>query len=147
MKLMTSAMLLALGLVSGACGGGSAPPAQTFVGTWNATRYELVNPSSPTTKVELISQGASATLVLRADNTFQLSFGMAGHGDEAGSGTWSASVDVLTLHQNAPFTSTFQFDYALSGSTLTLTGGGSEWDFDGDGTPEAATLNVTAVKT
>jgi hypothetical protein len=36
--------------------------------------------------------------------------------------------------------------YRLSGSTLTLTGAGGEFDFDGDGTMDAATMNIVAVK-
>jgi hypothetical protein len=140
--------LAAIGVVSAACGGGaSSPSTQSFAGTWSASKYELVSTSSPTTALNLAAQGASATLALHADNTFRTTLTLPGQPDEVGTGTWSASSDVLTLRQDAPFQSTFEFNYVLSGNKLALTGADSEWDFNGDGAPEPAKLNVEAVKT
>ncbi len=139
--------LAAIGVVSAACGGGtSSPSTQSFAGTWNASKYELVSTSSPATSVNLAAQGVSASLVLNADNTFRTTLAIPGQPDEVSTGTWSASGDVLTLRQSAPFNSTFEFNYVLSGNKLTLTGADSEWDFNADGTPEPAKLNVEAVK-
>jgi hypothetical protein len=144
---------VAAALLSTACGGGSAPSTESFAGTWSASKYELVNRASPSTSVELIGQGVSAALVLRADKTYQLTTTLPASmtppgqsGVQVATGTWSASTDVLTLRELAPLSHTYQFNFVMSGSTLTLTGGGSEWDFNDDGVQEDATLNVTAVK-
>lgn len=37
----------------------------------------------------------------------------------------------------------WEFDATLSGGELTLAGASVEYDFDDDGTPEQATLNLT----
>ena len=50
---------------------------------------------------------------------------------------------MLTLRETG-VSGNVQFDYVLSGNTISLTGGNVDFDFgNGD---EAATLNVTAVK-
>lgn len=47
-------------------------------------------------------------------------------------GTWQASIDVLTITETGdPFS--VQFEFTLSGATLTLTGGDVDFDFNGTG--------------
>lgn len=134
----------ALAVVACSGGGSGVPPAE-MVGTWNVTRYELVSTSSSTTKVDLISLGGSATLAMKADGTYQMAMQAPGQPAESPTGTWSLSTDVLTTTQDG-MAGNMQFDYTLSGSTLTLTGADSQWDFNGDGVDEPAKLNIAAVR-
>ena len=88
--------LAAIGVVSAACGGGtSSPSTQSFAGTWNASKYELVSTSSPTTSVNLAAQGASASLVLNADNTFRTTLTLPGQPDEVGTGVGCAPTHAV----------------------------------------------------
>lgn len=131
-------------LVTVACSGGGTSSAD-LAGTWNVTKYELVSSASSTTKVDLIAQGATATLVMKSDGTYQMTTTIPGQADETLTGTWSASSDVLTTTQ-VGMSGNMQFNYTLSGSTLTMWGADSGWDFNGDDVDEPAKLNMTAVR-
>jgi hypothetical protein len=128
-----------------ACSGDDTTSSVDLAGTWNVTRYELVSTTSSPTRVDLIALGATAQLVMRSDGTYQLTMTGTGAQDETGSGTWSASSDVVTITR-VGMSGQMQFNYSLSGSTLTLVGADTEWDFNGDGVDEPAKLNMTVVK-
>src|SRR5512141_2872695 len=91
--------VVASALVAMACSGGGSTSSSDLVGTWNVTKYELVSTASPATKVELISIGASSTVVLKSDGTYQMTMKTPGQPDENITGTWSASSDILTTKQ------------------------------------------------
>jgi hypothetical protein len=61
------------------------------------------------------------------------------------SGTWSATVDVLTIVR-AGQTGQTQFDMTLSGSTLTLSGGHVLFDLNDDGAGEECVLDMALVR-
>lgn len=131
-------------LVVIACSGATTSSAD-LAGTWNVSKYELVSASNSATKVELISAGASITVVLKSDGTYQIAMKTPGQPDENITGTWSASSDTLTTTQTGR-SGNMQFDYALSGTTLTLSGADTDWDFNGDEVAEPAKLNITAAR-
>jgi hypothetical protein len=121
----------------------SGPSMDSFVGTWNATKAEFVSEADPTVKQEVIALGASFKITFNADSTWRAIMTAPLMAPDTSSGTWSASIDVLTLVTTGASGET-QFAYVLSGNTVTLTGGHVEWDFgNGD---EPALLNVTATK-
>lgn len=62
------------------------PPAADLVGTWNATVVELVSVANSNTRVELISLGYAATLVLDEDGGFFFNVVDPETGDIGGSG-------------------------------------------------------------
>jgi hypothetical protein len=128
-----------------ACGGANnttAPSPQTLAGTWRATRAEFVSRASSSLRVDVVSQGTTMVLTLASNNAYTLTITDPGHSPQATTGTWSSSTDVLTLRPTGmPFS--IEFDMTMSGSTLTLTGGSVEFDFNADGVNEEATLNAT----
>ena len=135
------------------CGddGPSAPPAETLVGTWNATAVDLVSVANPAVRVDLVADyDATLTLTLSAGDAFTMVLHYADGGpggpwggDATVTGTWS-STDVLTL-QTTP-TSQWQFETVLSGTTLTLTEADTSFDFGSDGTVEDADFGMTLVR-
>jgi hypothetical protein len=131
-----------LALACGGSGGGAGPE---LAGTWTATKFEFVSTASPATRVELLAMGGHATLVLRADKTYTVTTEIPGEPTETRSGTWASSSDVLTLRQTG-IAGDLQFDYALSGNTLTASGANGEFDFDGDGAMEPAKLSIVATR-
>ena len=130
---------VAFAVLAGACGdGGTGPAEEELTGTWRATKMEFVSVSNPAQKVDVITLGVTATLALNAGGTFFLTSTEPGHSAETLSGTWSASADVLTLKWTTPFTGEWQFDMALSGGSLTLSGADAEYNIDGVGGDDPA---------
>jgi len=141
-------LLMLPALLFAACGDddSTGPANNDLVGTWDATAIQLTSVEDPGTVVELVSQGANGRLVLQADGGFGLSVGIPGEPTEFGNGDWGAT-DVLTLDfGEGDIQGRWQFDIDLNGNTLRLTGADTEWDFDQDGTEDAAKLNLTLVR-
>jgi hypothetical protein len=126
-------------------GNGPVGPSPTGLpGTWRATRAEYSIRATPNVKVEVVARGTSIVLVLDAAGTFTLTSTDPGAPPETIAGTWSASIDVLTLRGPAVGESQFSFD--LGGNTLTLTGGHMLYDVDGDGVDDEASLTMTLAR-
>ncbi len=133
-----------VGLVLGAAAcSDSGPSMDSFVGTWTASKAEFVRVADATDKVEIIAQGGTFRITFNADSTWVATITAPQNVPDTSGGTWSASVDVLTL-VTVGLSGQTQFDFVLSGNTVTLTGGHVTWDF-GTGDEEAL-LNVTATK-
>jgi hypothetical protein len=132
------------GLVLGAAAcSDSGPSADSFVGTWSATQMEFTRSANPTETVEIIGEGATFRITFKADSTWTAVLTAPGMSPDTSSGTWSASIDVLTIATTG-MSGEQQFQFSLSGNTLTLSGANAEWDFgSGD---EAATLSITLTK-
>lgn len=141
---MRSTFTVCIALALAACGGGGGT-GPDLSGTWSATRLEYASVASPATKVELVAAGGHASLVLAADKTYTVTTVLPGGAETTTSGTWTSSSDVLTLRETGS-SGDMQFGYTLSGNTLTLTGADGEYDFDGDGTMEAAKMNIAATR-
>ncbi len=139
----TAALVAALA----ACGdgGGTAPPAQDFAGTWTASRMLFTDQTNPNVKMELIGLGVTFTVQLNANGTYTMTMKNPGQPDDVSTGTWNASSDVFTMHE-AGTSNTMQFDYTLAGGTLTMAGGHAEFDVDRDGTDEQTYLDLTLHK-
>ncbi|UCC49250.1 MAG: lipocalin family protein [Gemmatimonadota bacterium] len=140
------AVSIALLLSAAACGDDSAgPTAGEITGTWQATQVEFVRVATPAVSVDLIAAGGSATLVLASDSNYTYTETPAGELPQIETGTWELHGAILTM---TPSDSRFslQFEVALSGDTLRLSGADVEYDFDGDHVAEPAKLNLVLVR-
>lgn len=138
--LAAAAVLGALG-----CKSSTGPEDPTsFIGTWHATKAEFVSVANSSTKADIITQGSTLTLVF-SSSTFVLTITDPGQSPEVFNGTWSASMDVMTLTWTSGLFGESQFDWSRNGNELTLTGGHMPFDFT-PGSPEEATLNLILVK-
>jgi len=140
-------LLLALPFAT-ACGDDdpAGPSADDLTGTWTASSLELVSVANSNTRVDLIGLGYTCTLTLEQDGDFFITIVDPELGNLGGSGHWS-STDVLTMEFLAgEFDVTWEFDITLTGNTLRLTGADAEYNFDDDGTEDAAKLNMTLVR-
>jgi hypothetical protein len=107
----------------------------------------MVNSANPSQKVELIGLGATLTISFDDDQTCVMVETFPGEPDEIHHGTWNSSRDVLTIqYTQGPYTITYQFDWALSANTLTLSGAHGMFDFDGDDIDDDAILNLVLVR-
>ena len=126
------------------CGGDQTGPSpSTLAATWNATSAQFVSVANPAQMAELVGMGGSVMLTLTANNTFTLTTMSPGHPMEQLTGTWSASVDVLTLTHGSGNT---QFDMTVSGNTMTLRGAHGSFDVNGDNVDEDVTMNFTMTR-
>ncbi len=110
---------------------------ENLQGTWDATTYIYANQANASQQVDLIaSQGASATLTVEATGTTTWSFDNGQGSTSTDGGAFTADGKMLTLGGVA-------YQASVDGNRLTLVYGGAQWDFDSDGTMEAATLTIT----
>lgn len=144
--------LIALLAVAAACGdndnGGSptGPSATTLEGNWRATQAEFASLAPPTRVVEVVAKGMTVTLQLPVAGSYTLTLAEPGQPAVVLTGTWSASRDVLTLNLSGPFAGEIQFDYVLSGDTLTLRGGHMPFTYDDKVGPEESIVNMTMAR-
>lgn len=145
MRLMRQAVFA--GLVAAAAAGcgsdGTGPSPDTLTATWNATKAQFVSVANPAQMAEVVGMGGSVTLTLNANNTFTMTTMTPGHPMEQLTGTWSSSIDVLTLHHGS---GTSQFEMTHSGNTLTLMGAHGSFDVNGDNADEEVTINLTMTR-
>ena len=138
--LAAAAVLSAVG-----CKSSTGPEDESqFIGTWHATKAEYVSIANSNTKADIIAQGSTLTLVF-SSGTFVLTITDPGQNPEVFNGTWSASMDVMTLTWTSGLSGESQFDWSLNGTQLTLTGGHMPFDFT-PGSPEEAILSLILVK-
>ena len=118
------------------CGSSSTGPSpESLTGTWNATQAQIVDINNNANRVDLVTMGGTLQLVLDAGGTWTMTISMPGVlDDDVRWGNWT-STDVLTLSFDPAcgYYGEMQFDATLNGNTLTLTGGHTPYDFNGDG--------------
>jgi hypothetical protein len=126
--------------------GGTGPSPASLTATWQATKAEFVNIANSSNKVDLVATGGSVVLVLTEGKTWTMTIRAPGDPDDVRNGTWSSSTDVLTLAFSGSFSGEMQFDMSLSGNTLTLSGGHTPFDVNGDGSDEETTLTLVLAR-
>lgn len=139
-----AALVVLLGLALASCGDkGTAPKPAELAGTWTATKAEYVSRTTPPETVDLVGDlGGTVTLTLTEAQAFTYIEAVPGAEPDTVTGTWRVEGDVgdqLSLSPaGVPWS--IMFDMYFSGNTLRLTDGDVEYDFDEDGTPDAADL-------
>ncbi len=131
-------------LAAAGCKDPTGPDVNQMVGTWNATKAEFVSQANPGTSVDIITQGGSLSLVLSA-STFTMTIKETGKSDWVGTGTWSTSIDTMTLTWSSEMAGESQFDFTLNGSQLTLEGGHMPHEFT-PGNSEESIVSLILVK-
>jgi hypothetical protein len=132
--------LLGVGVGVVACGDDA--PGDPIYGTWEVTQSEYVSATEPPVMVDLIAAGGSGSLELNADASYDATIVPPGGASEHSTGTWSFTESTLSLRESGSAV-TWTFDRVIEGDMMVLAGADAGYDFDGDGTPEPATWNVT----
>ncbi len=136
-------MLVAAFGVNAACGGdgGTGPGASEITGTWQLTKVLFVSQANPQLSVELIGQGATATLTIDPAKTYMTIVTMPSATPDTTTGTWSLGGDVITMVETGS-SGNMQFNISLTGNTLKLSGGHVDFDVNQDGIDEPALLSL-----
>ena len=119
-----------------------------LAGTWNATSlvftYSGSGPVPEPSSYDVIAEGGSATLTVQSSGRFTLTVRPAGEDTESFSGRMyfeDGEFFAIQFDDDPPDDPTY-FGESLVGDTFTLNGGPdtAEWDFDGDGNDESASV-------
>jgi hypothetical protein len=140
-----SRMWVVAPLVAGlalACGDDVA--VEDLVGTWNATEFVFSDFGDPVTDFDVLAMGGAVSIVIEADGTYTITFTMPESEPEVDTGTWDLDGDVLTF--DAGTIDETAFELSLSGDTFTIHSEDVTFDFDEDGTEDAAQLDATFVR-
>jgi hypothetical protein len=120
MRIMRSIMAGALAVtLATACSDSTAPTGDDLVGTWEATAATFTPVDG--TAFDLLADGSGFTLVIRADNTYTVTFTAPDSEPEVENGTYTISGGVLTVTPTDEPTEVESFDVSLNGNTLTMT--------------------------
>ncbi len=111
-----------------------------LAGTWRATVFRYTSTADPNATVDLVADmGYSMTLVVGLDSRFYVTIEPAG---------WTSTTDALLLEGDQMLTrneDASAFLFSLERGTWSFTGLDA-YDFDGNGTAEPATLEVSLVR-
>lgn len=126
-----------------ACGDSTAPKGvtlQDLVGTWNATSWQYTDQANAGNKIDLVSEGTQFTLVVASSGQFTLTEEVAPGFTLVITGNVAVQGSNLVLSDPAAPGQSYAVPFTLVGSVLTITDDEESFDFDSDGTEEAATL-------
>jgi len=147
----TVAAIFALLWSAAACGdtqdGPVVPDAQVapFVGDWIAEELVLTNAANPDVVVDLIAQGATFTLNVQPSNQYTGVLAIAGQASTE-FGKVSVAGPTMTLHREFPTPGTTPGTFEFFGPDRFTLDGDSEFDFNLDGTVEAALAHFAFVR-
>ena len=117
-------------------------------GSWTVTSLvfgKLCDPGvdCPVEEVDVIEEGATATLTIQGNGRFTILSAIPGGGSETITGQMSFDEDLLVLEfDDVPGEEEYYgIQLSNNGNTLAINGN-AEYDFDGDGTDEPANLNL-----
>jgi hypothetical protein len=120
-------------------------PVDDLIGTWNATEFVFANFEDPVTDFDVIAMGGEVEIVIRADNTYTITFTLPFSAPDATDGTWELDGDLLTFTDEGEVDG-IELEIELSGTTLTVHSEDVTFDFD-DGAGEIpAQFDATFVK-
>jgi hypothetical protein len=111
-----------------------------FVGKWRAQSMVLTNVANPTVSVDLIEEGATFTLSILATGQYSASLSALGQTNTE-VGMVEVSGNQITITPTSPAGPSLAATFAFQGDLLVLDGS-SEFDFNLDGTAEAATVHI-----
>lgn len=140
---------LALLLALGACGGSSPsdvatpdPSVEPFVGDWDATEFVVTSVADEATSFDLVEATGVFTLNVQPSGAYTATLFIPDEMQQPSveNGTLSVVGAAIRLSpgQGASATSAYEFD----GPDVLILDGPTEFDFNFDGTFEAATLHV-----
>lgn len=139
-------LIAVVGGLGAGCSGDSTGTVQAdLVGTWHANTAVVTSVANPATSANLIALGATIQITFSANLNYSSTVTLPGQAAEVSNGTYVQTATQLTLHSDqASGGDTITFSLALSGGTLTLTGG-SPFTFDFGAGEVPATFNLTLV--
>ncbi|MEP7325863.1 MAG: lipocalin family protein [Gemmatimonadota bacterium] len=115
-----------------------------LVGDYTATKLVFVSVANPSDQFDAIQAGITFDLNIASGGDYSITVHSPGDPDDVTTGTVILNGDKITLDSSDPISGTF----TLNGNKLTIhITTGAEYDFDGDGTDDPATVDVIFQRT
>ena len=136
-------------LVAGAACGGDDPTGpdsgvDQLVGSWSATSMTVTNDANPSQSADLIEEGASFTINVQPSGQYTASLTFLGF-PSTEIGFLRVEGNEIVFTREFPSAETSRAEFVLSGNQITLRGP-TEFDFNGDSSGEAATLESVLIR-
>lgn len=133
----------------GACGGSDPvapdPAVAPFVGDWAATVLQLTSLANPEVQEDPLAFGATFSLNVQPSGQYTAILLFAGQ-DATEIGRIEVSGSTLIQYRDFPSAGTFTATYAFQGPDRFVLDGDTEYDFNHDGTNEAARAHMEFVR-
>ncbi|MEZ4811354.1 MAG: hypothetical protein R2819_13430 [Allomuricauda sp.] len=115
-------------------------------GNWNAIRavFDIAG-TGASQSIDIVEEGGTVTLQIQSNGRFTLTVTQQGESPEVSQGQMSFDEDLLVVEFDDSSGDWEYFSIQSSSSTLSISGP-AEFDFDGDGTEEAATADLDFVR-
>ena len=120
------------------------PTGTGITGSWRGFYFEMTSQADPSVSVDLVQYGVAYSITINADSSYTASTTFLGSTVEE-NGVLQLSGNNITMV--SPQNGTFNGTYTLSGDTLSMNLSGMAFDFDQDGTSEAADLSTSLLRT
>ncbi|MGW8264737.1 MAG: hypothetical protein ACWGSQ_00105 [Longimicrobiales bacterium] len=137
-------LILASFLFLAGCSGGGTDSGkgelEPLVGKWRATTLLLTNSANPGVSIDLVEAGATFTISILATGQYSATLAAFGQTNTE-IGTVEVSGNQVTIQPTSPAGPPLVGTFYFQGRTLVLDGA-SEYDFNQDGTPEAAQAHI-----
>lgn len=118
-----------------------APSAENFARAWRLTSCVYRSEASSATSIDLVAAGWVIDLFVNDNGRLRYAWTPPGGDETFWDGSWSVAGSTVAVTRDG-FGFSWQFEAQVGESTMSLTGAHAEYDFDGDGTPEAATWDL-----
>lgn len=118
-----------------------APSVENFARNWHLTSCTYRSQANPPASVDLVASGWVIDLVVNDNGRLRYAWTPPGGDLAFWDGNWSVDGGALVVTRDGNGFS-WEFEARVQESSMTLAGASAEYDFDDDGTPEAATWDL-----
>ncbi|MBM4130775.1 hypothetical protein FJ250_07070 [bacterium] len=118
-----------------------APSVENFARAWHLTSCEYRKAADDAVRVDLVAEGWTMDLYINDNGRFHYAWTPPVGVPGSYGGTWTVDGQTVSLKRDgAGFSWSFRAE--VREESMTLRGAQAEYDFAGNGTPEAATWNL-----
>ncbi len=117
-------------------------------GNWTATEANFFNVSTePIQVVDVVEEGGNVTLTIQSNGRFTLNIMESGEPNTRSSGDLCFDEDLLVVRFDGDAADDYEFFRIQFNGTNSLSiSGATDFDFNGDGTPEPADIGLALVR-
>ncbi|WP_156102228.1 hypothetical protein [Muricauda sp. MAR_2010_75] len=116
-------------------------------GNWVATSAIFFTITDPIETVDVVEEGGTVTLSIQSNGGFTLNIAESGGPSDVSSGDFCFDEDLLVVRFDGDAPDDWEyFRVQLSSGNNLSIGGPAEFDFDGNGTPDPAEVELSLIK-
>ncbi len=117
-------------------------------GNWTATEARFFNVSTePIQVVDVVAEGGTVTLSIQSNGNFTLNITESDGPNARSSGDLCFDEELLVVRFDGDAPDDYElFQIQLNGANNLFIGGPSEFDFNGDGTPDPADISLALTR-